>query len=277
MQTLLGNIKEYIDQKLREAVDEYKAQTDGKPGNNNDSGKSDATGGSGQAAAVSGRNDAGKGAGTKPTAGTERASKPEGKRPRGGTDADAVKADLPYEPSAEEISRYVDNIRNHQSMDFEYKTMPVASVKPSQSGEDYNNDSSKETARIHKQYKPGDDIGYRGDFMPVVVDENNNIIDGNHRHAAHTMNGCKNMRVLVAKKDGTGKITGLSMQKSLDVTNGTSSSERLLDRSGSGRYQRKRQKRPTSRRDRYYSSTGNTRGRIRATAGNTYKLNTARR
>lgn len=150
---------------------------------------------------------------------TQPATKPKAASHRSGTDADAMKPDLPYEPSTDEISRYVGNIRNSQNMDFEYKTMPVASIKPSQSGEDYINDSSRETARIHKQYKTGDDIGYRGDFMPIVVDEDNNIIDGNHRHAAHTMNGWKNMRVLVAKKGGTGKVKGVPMQKSvLDVS-----------------------------------------------------------
>lgn len=141
-----------------------------------------------------------------------------------------IKPDLNFDMSPDLIRNYatVGSRRDMQGKtvpanqyDYEYKVMPVSKIKPSQTGDDYINDSSKETARIHKQWNDGkmthDDIHYSGDFKPIIVDEDNNILDGNHRHAAHTMNGWKNMRVLVAKKGGTGKVTGLPTQKSMNA------------------------------------------------------------
>jgi hypothetical protein len=80
-------VKEYIDGILRRKIDEHKGHS--KQGNDSKAGKQDATGGSGQDAAVDSGNDTGKGA---TAGGTDKpASKPEGERPRIGADADAVK------------------------------------------------------------------------------------------------------------------------------------------------------------------------------------------
>jgi len=68
------------------------------------------------------------------------------------------------------------------------KRVPLSSIKPSQTGEDYENNSSKYEAEIYKKILSGEktskDIRIN-DFYPILVNGNTNkIIDGNHRHYA---------------------------------------------------------------------------------------------
>jgi len=81
-------------------------------------------------------------------------------------------------------------------LEFELKLVPVNSITPSQSGEDYDNDSSRELAKyIADPGTSGRDL----DYAPVAVDETGTIIDGNHRHAAHTFAGLDWIPALVPK------------------------------------------------------------------------------
>jgi hypothetical protein len=111
------------------------------------------------------------------------------------------KPDLNYDPTREQIERQRRrNITGDPSIKIKLKTMAIADLTPTQEGEDRHNESSAETARIHREWNAGrmkeSDIDYIGDFMPIVVDEKGTIIDGNHRYAAHESNGWKNIRVM---------------------------------------------------------------------------------
>ncbi len=67
----------------------------------------------------------------------------------------------------------------------------VADITPSQSGEDYDNESSRSTVKSLRKMAEGEDhpYGYERDAAPIVVDGNGQIIDGNHRHYAAVENG----------------------------------------------------------------------------------------
>ena len=86
-----------------------------------------------------------------------------------------------------------------QISDYELKWLPLDEVKPSQHGEDYKNASSEELAKKIGEFLG---TGRKQDYAPIVVDEDMNIIDGNHRHAARVMAGIKEIPVLVPKKKG---------------------------------------------------------------------------
>lgn len=66
------------------------------------------------------------------------------------------------------------------------KFVPLSKIHPSQFGEDYDNESSRELAR---KTKDGGISDRAADHYPVILDEEGNILDGNHRHAAASMNG----------------------------------------------------------------------------------------
>ena len=80
--------------------------------------------------------------------------------------------------------------------EFELREVLVADIKPSQSGEDYENASSRELARKTAKGQPSD---RKQDNWPIAVDEVGTIIDGNHRHAAAMLNGRKVVWALVTK------------------------------------------------------------------------------
>lgn len=98
--------------------------------------------------------------------------------------------------------------RGADKFDYELRSVPVADVTPSQTGEDYLNASSEYTARQIAS-ETIDTIHRREDVMPIILDENLKIIDGNHRHAASTVNGATTIPALVRTGSGTGKISGV--------------------------------------------------------------------
>lgn len=116
-------------------------------------------------------------------------------------------------------------ILKHQKekpQDFELRTLSVKDVKPSQTGEDYVNDSSKQTAKKLKEFSKHKDDAPDSDELrfflegqrmeninPIAVDSNLKIIDGNHRHAAHEINKEKFIVAMVAVGPGSGKIRNL--------------------------------------------------------------------
>ena len=71
----------------------------------------------------------------------------------------------------------------------------VDSAKPIQFGDDYINDSSKETARRIKSGEATEDRWQ--DTMPILLNERGEIIDGHHRHAAAIMNGDKTIMAVI--------------------------------------------------------------------------------
>lgn len=102
-----------------------------------------------------------------------------------------------------------------EPQDWEVRVLKVADITPSQTGEDYKNTSSEYTAQALKEFAPdpdedlGDAIHRVEDLNPIAVNEKLEIIDGNHRHAAHVMNGEKHILALVPVGKGTGRITNL--------------------------------------------------------------------
>ena len=81
--------------------------------------------------------------------------------------------------------------------DYKLVELPLDIITPSQSGEDYENDSSRYLAEHIKEFLS---TGREEDYYPIVVDDTGTIIDGNHRHAARKMAGVSTIPVLVPIK-----------------------------------------------------------------------------
>jgi uncharacterized membrane protein YgcG len=95
------------------------------------------------------------------------------------------------------------------AVEYDLKFLPLGDVKPSQTGEDYDNASSRDLATRITKYDPDE---RPADYAPIAVDEAGVIVDGNHRHAAHTFAGLDSIPVLVPKggdaaKPLAGKLT----------------------------------------------------------------------
>ena len=105
---------------------------------------------------------------------------------------------------AKESLRIVD-LKNYDLENYTIKILPLESVKPTQFGEDYINASSEYEAEVYDEYLKGEiearDVR-KEDFYPIVVDKDTmEILDGNHRHAVHTMlNLPKIKTILISKK-----------------------------------------------------------------------------
>ena len=89
--------------------------------------------------------------------------------------------------------------------DYTVKVLPLDKIKPTQFGEDYINASSEYEAEQYKEYIKGEISAQdlrKEDFYPIVVDRDTmEILDGNHRHAVHTMLGIPKIKaILVSKK-----------------------------------------------------------------------------
>lgn len=91
--------------------------------------------------------------------------------------------------------------------DYEQRQVRVKDITPSQVGEDYLNASSEYTAKNISSAKSAADVSRVEDLFPIVLDETGKIVDGNHRHAAATLNGEEYITALVPVGKGTGKVT----------------------------------------------------------------------
>ena len=80
--------------------------------------------------------------------------------------------------------------------DYELRMVPLDKITPSQTGEDYDNDSSRELSRHIGEFGKS---GRLQDYEPIIVDKNMRILDGNHRHAARKIAGIKYIPALVQK------------------------------------------------------------------------------
>lgn len=143
-----------------------------------------------------------------PQKGGGKPSKDDKKQPQGKPDAVPKPGDKRFD-MVEKLARTqaieANYMREKQGLkplqfsDYELKWLPLDDVKPSQSGENYKNASSEELAKKIGEFLG---TGRKQDYAPIVVDENMNILDGNHRHAARMMAGIKEIPVLVPKKKG---------------------------------------------------------------------------
>ena len=120
---------------------------------------------------------------------------------------------LPQEKFAQETNRdYIEqalkilpNKDKYNLKDYSVEILPIDKVKPTQFGEDYINASSEYEAEQYQKYIDGEisaeDLR-REDFYPIVVDKDTmEILDGNHRHAVHTMLSIPKIKaILVSKK-----------------------------------------------------------------------------
>jgi hypothetical protein len=91
-------------------------------------------------------------------------------------------------------------------LEFELVKLKLSDVIPSQTGEDYDNASSRDLAENIGEFG---ESGRKEDYAPVAVDENMNIIDGNHRHAARAIAGVDTIDVLVPKGTMTKNLRGI--------------------------------------------------------------------
>jgi hypothetical protein len=112
-----------------------------------------------------------------------------------------------------------------EAQDWEVVVMKTSDITPSQAGEDYLNESSRNTAKdIANMNSQIADVGsspsqeqwrdvYESvrpqDLNPIAVTKDGKIVDGNHRHAAATLNGEKQMLVMRPVGKGTGQIKNL--------------------------------------------------------------------
>ena len=85
------------------------------------------------------------------------------------------------------------------------REVPTSSITPSQHGEDYDNDSSRHSAKAIAN----NEIYREEDLLPIIVDRSGAIQDGNHRHAAATMNNQDTMYALFPTSPGNGNIINL--------------------------------------------------------------------
>ncbi len=120
---------------------------------------------------------------------------------------------LPQEKFAQETNQdYIEqslkilpNKDKYNLKDYTVEILPIGKVKPTQFGEDYINASSEYEAEQYQKYIDGEieaeDLR-REDFYPIVVDKDTmEILDGNHRHAVHTMLSIPKIKaILVSKK-----------------------------------------------------------------------------
>ncbi len=98
--------------------------------------------------------------------------------------------------------------------EWERDVLPLSWIKPSQAGEDYLNESSRHLAKHIGTFDssgrdPGDEEDSRGvnlDYAPIAVDEDWNIIDGNHRHAARSIAGHQYVDVIRPKGSGSSRL-----------------------------------------------------------------------
>ena len=81
-----------------------------------------------------------------------------------------------------EFFDFIENIKG------EIKRVPLSSIKPSQSGNDYKNSSSEYEAEEFQKILDGEkniEDHRKEDFYPILVNKRDNkILDGNHRHYA---------------------------------------------------------------------------------------------
>jgi hypothetical protein len=138
---------------------------------------------------------------------------------------------LPQEKFAQETNRdYIEqalkilpNKDKYNLKDYTVEILPIDKVKPTQFGEDYINASSEYEAEQYQKYIDGEisaeDLR-REDFYPIVVDKDTmEILDGNHRHAVHTILSIPKIKaILVSKKLNKLNEIGDSSAKSYDYT-----------------------------------------------------------
>lgn len=98
-------------------------------------------------------------------------------------------------------------------VDFELRMVKTSDAVPTQVGEDYLNASSMGTAEKIAKSKSIQDIDRVEDVLPIRLDENMRIIDGNHRHAAAVFNKDEYIQALVPVGKGTGKVVNLESIK----------------------------------------------------------------
>jgi hypothetical protein len=118
-------------------------------------------------------------------------------------------------PNAAKAANSLRARQGKPAMDYEIRLIKHGDAKPTQTGEDYENSSSQTTAKKLKKLAETKDLnveedgGRREDYNPITLDEKNNIVDGNHRHAAAKANGDSHMLAFVPTKKGTGKVTNI--------------------------------------------------------------------
>lgn len=92
---------------------------------------------------------------------------------------------------------------NLKIINYELTTLSIYDIRPSQTDEDYDNNSSKQDAKIYLEVmnKKRSIENVRLDsFRPIVVDKKTmNIIDGNHRHYATKAIGEKFIYVILCE------------------------------------------------------------------------------
>ena len=98
-------------------------------------------------------------------------------------------------------------------VDFELRLVKTSDVFPTQVGDDYLNASSMETARKIARSNTIQQIDRVEDVLPIRLDQNMRIIDGNHRHAAAVLNQDEFIQALVPVGKGTGKVVNIDAIK----------------------------------------------------------------
>lgn len=98
-------------------------------------------------------------------------------------------------------------------VDFELRLVKTSDVFPTQVGDDYLNASSMETARKIAGAKSIQEIDRVEDVLPIRLDQDMRIIDGNHRHAAAVLNQDEFIQALVPVGKGTGKVVNIDAIK----------------------------------------------------------------
>ena len=129
------------------------------------------------------------------------------------------------------VARYYSNYKSYEKLiqdattgmarttNYRMELVDISTVKPT---EDSDNASSKalavklkEANKLQRKKDPGeyeieDFVSNRAaDFNPILLDNKRNILDGNHRYAAHVMNNEKKILAFVPSGKGTGKVVNI--------------------------------------------------------------------
>jgi hypothetical protein len=94
-------------------------------------------------------------------------------------------------------------------VDFELRMVRTSDAIPTQLGDDYLNASSMNTAQKIATSKSIRNVDRVEDVLPIRLDENMRVIDGNHRHAAAVLNKDEYIQALVPIGKGSGKVVNL--------------------------------------------------------------------
>jgi hypothetical protein len=108
-----------------------------------------------------------------------------------------------------DVFQHLARITRGAAFDYELQEVPIDQASPTQTGEDYLNESSRYLAEKIRSAHTVEDLPRRADVLPILLDVDGFVRDGNHRHAAAMLNAAGAIPALVPVREGTGRILNI--------------------------------------------------------------------